>query len=197
MEILTPKEAEALLLIYKDFSTSYNAHSIAPKLGITPRGALKLLKNLQKQHLLIGKRMGKATFYKPNVEDAYAKKLIEVLLIKEASIRAKQWLAECEGVFKHVRIAIVFGSALKKPAHARDVDLMLIIDKERLKAVNNFVEEKNRVLLQPIHPIILTLPELLRNLQEKNPAAVLALKEGSVLHGGEQLIEVMKHVISF
>ncbi len=58
--MLSDKEKAILLLLFKDFSSSYNARSISGKVGMTPRGALKALKSLEKQDCVIPKRCGKA-----------------------------------------------------------------------------------------------------------------------------------------
>ena len=83
MASLTEKESEVLLKLFKDFSQDYNANSISKQVNITPRGALKMLKNMEKEKLIIGRKLGKAVFYKPNLTDIYTIKTIETLLIGE------------------------------------------------------------------------------------------------------------------
>ena len=197
MKTPTEKENETLLLIFKDLGTDYNANSISKKLNITPRGALKILNNLYSERILVRRKFGKALFYKLNFEDNYARKLIETLLIKESKEKASRWLSEFEGLFGVVQIALIFGSMVRNYDKPRDIDLLLVIEKGKYKEASKFIDEKNNILLKPVHPIIMTLSDLEKNLKNKNPAMMNAIREGYALNGQDKLIEVIKNVTSF
>src|SRR3989344_868461 len=143
MKRLTKKESEALLLLFKDFSTDYNANSLSKQLAITPRGALKILKNLKTQDLLVSKQMGKAVFYKINVKDDYALRLLSLLLMNEAQEKAARWTEEFKDLARITETSIVFGSILRNSAAAKDIDILLVFKKKRLRNVNAFIDEKN------------------------------------------------------
>ena|SRR3989338_4943264 len=197
MKTPTEKENEALLLIFKEFDSCYNANSISKKLGITPRGSLKVLDSLFSEKILVGRKLGKAVFYKVNFENNYAKKLIETLLIKESMEKASRWLSEFEGLFGVAQIVLVYGSSVKTYEQARDIDLIVVIEKSRYKEASKNIEKKNGILLKPVHPLLMTLSDLEKNLKTKNPAMMNALKEGYVLHGQEKMVGVVKNVTSF
>ena len=197
MKTQTEKENEILLLVFKDFNIDYNANSISKKLSITPRGALKMLNNLFSERILVRRKFGKAIFYKFNFEDNYARKLIETLLIKESKEKASRWLSEFEGLYEVVQIVLVYGSVVRTYEKARDIDVLLVMGKNKYKEVSKFIDEKNNVLLKPIHPLIMTLSDLQKNLKNKNPAMINAIREGYVLNGQDKLIEVIKNVTSF
>ncbi len=197
MKTPTEKENEALLLIFRDFSSDYNANSISKKLNITPRGALKILNNLYSEKTLIRRKLGKAMFYKVNFEDNYAKKFIETLLMKETREKASRWLSEFEGLFEFIQAGLIYGSAVRNYEKAKDIDLLIIIEKERYKEISKLIDEKNRILIKPIHPLIMFSSDLEKNLKNKNPAMINAIREGYILHGYDRLIDVIKHVTSF
>lgn len=197
MKTPTGNENEALLLIFKDFSNDYNANSISKKLNITPRGALKILNNLYSENILTRRKLGKAIFYKVNFEDNYAKKLIETLLMKESREKAPRWLSEFEGLFDMTQILLIYGSAIRAYEKARDIDLLIVIKKSKYKEASKFVDEKNNILLKPIHPLIMSLSDLEKNLKNKNPAMINAMREGYVLNGQDKIIGVIKNVTSF
>lgn len=197
MKNLTKKENEVLLILFKDFSQNYNANFISKIVGITPRGALKILKNLKKRKLLISKQFGKAVFYKINLEDYYTFRTIETLLIQEAREKVSRWLFEFEDLFKDIEIAIIFGSIVRIPKKARDIDLILIFSQKKLKQVKNFIERKNKILIKPIHPIMQTIGDIKNNLKKKTPAVLNALRHGYILHGYDKLIEAIKNITSF
>ena len=196
MASLTEKESEVLLKLFKDFSQDYNANSISKQVNITPRGALKMLKNMEKEKLIIGRKLGKAVFYKPNLTDIYATKIIETLLIRETRDKAARWFREFEDVFKYTEIVIVFGSTIKNTANANDIDILFVFKKKNYKEVSAFINEKNKVLLKKIHSIPQTMKDIRENLK-KNEAIKDAIRTGYVLHGFDKLVGVIKDVTSF
>jgi len=194
MTTLTEKESDALLLIFRDFTRIYNANSISRELGITPRGALKLLKRLQEERVLVSREYGHAAFYKANLEDAYAQKLIETLLIKESRDAAPRWIEEFKEVYPHAHIALIFGSVLRDDKKAKDIDLLLVFDKEEFKNVMKLLDKRKAILPKPIHDLTMTLSDLKTNLMKRNPAMVSAVKHGCILHGYGTFVEVIKQV---
>ena len=197
MKTPTNKESEALLLIFADFSSDYNANSISKKLNITPRGALKILNNLYSEKTLVRRKLGKAIFYKVNFEDNYAKKLIETLLIKESREKVPRWLSEFEELSKIAQVVLIYGSTVRNYEKARDIDLLLIIKKDKYREISKLIDEKNSILIKPVHPLIMTLSDLEKNLKNKNPAMINAIRDGYVLCGHDKMIEAVKNVTSF
>ena len=58
-----------MLIVLKIFKTpemEFNANSISKEAGLTPMGALKILKRLEKEDVLASKAAGKAVFYRFN-----------------------------------------------------------------------------------------------------------------------------------
>jgi|SRR3989344_2369263 len=197
MSTLTKSEIKVLLMLFKDFSSDYNANSLSKQCGITPRGTLTILKNLEKKNLLISKQLGKAVFYKLKLHDYYAFRTLETLLISEAREKASRWLWEFEDLFKSVEIVILFGSVIRKPKEANDVDLLLVFTQEKMSSVKKFIQGKNQILLKPIHPIMQSPDDIFNNMKKRDPVVLSALRYGYVLHGYDKLIEVMKNVTGF
>ncbi len=195
MASLTNKENEVLLKLFKDFSQDYNANSISKQVNITPRGALKMLKNMEKKKMIIGRKLGRAVFYKPNLNDLYTVKTIEMLLIGETREKAVRWLHEFEDVFKYTEIVIIFGSSIRNQAHANDLDVLFVFEKKNYKKVSVFINEKNKLLLKKIHSIPQTMEDIKENLK-KNEAIKDAVRTGYVLHGFDKLVGVIKDVTS-
>ncbi len=197
MATLTKKEAELLLLLFKDFTTNYNSNSISKKVNLTARGALKVLKSLDKKRLLTKKQYGKAVFYKVNTSDYYVFRVIETLLIQEAREKASRWLFDFEEIINEVEIVILFGSIIRTPRKAEDVDVLLAFKEEKLKKVNDLINQKNKILLKPIHPIFQTKSDFKENLKLSDPVVINAARKGYILHGYEDVIEVIRDVTSF
>lgn len=195
MVSLTKKEREALLILFKDFATFYNANRISKILSISHVGAQKIFKRLLKENLLESKKIGKSIIYKLKFDDDYVNKLIAFLLADEAN-NFKRWKEEFEALFKKGRIIMMYGSAIKDYEKARDIDIMLIIKKEDIKEVNNILKEKEKILPKHLHAIKLTHKDLLENLKKKNKAIIDIVKNAIIIYGQNKYVEIIKNVTS-
>jgi len=105
-----------------------------------------------------------------------------------------RWLYEFKDIYKSTEIVIIFGSAVRNYKEANDIDVLFVLDKKNYRKINSFIEQKNKILLKPIHAIMQTINDLQTNLKKRNPAIISAIRSGYVLHGYDKLIEVMKNV---
>ena len=85
MVAITQKEKQALLIIFKDFSSYYNANSISKILNISHVGAQKILKGFFDEDLVVKKQIGKSIVYKLNLSNNYVKQLLTFLLADDCS----------------------------------------------------------------------------------------------------------------
>lgn len=193
--MLSEKEKEILLLLFKDFSISYNARSISGKVGVTPRGALKALKNLEKRGFVIPKPFGKAIEYKFNFANALAKKSIELFLLEEAELKHRRWLAEF-GDIAEAYILVLFGSASRKEKDYNDIDLVVVVPQSKFRALRKAIDEKQGLMIKRIHVVWQSPNDLKSNLKKKDPVMLDAVRTGVVLKGQAELIEVVKNVTS-
>ena len=196
MKGLSDKEIEILLILVKDFSTDYNANNITKKIGITPAGAFKAMKNLEKKRLITGKKMGKAVFYKVNLNDYYTFRIIETLLIDESREKSSRWLNEFRDLFEHAEIVIIFGSIVKYPKKANDIDLLAVFRKENNNIINKIIDERRAISIKAIHLIKQTPKDLNRNLKNNDKVILSAIKNGYILCGYDKLLEAVKNVTS-
>lgn len=194
---ITPAESKVLLTLFRDFNTNYNANTLAKKIGITRAGALKICKQLKAQDLLKSQRFGAALFYKLNLEDPYAKNVIETLLMSEARSYAGRWLFEFKDLLSVVEIIIIFGSALRDYDKAKDIDLVLVFIPKNLKRVQEVLAFKNKILPKRIHPIIQSPQDLQKNLDARDEVLLNAMRFGQVLSGYKEIIEVVRNVTRF
>ena len=193
MTATTMLEKEIVLKIFKDFSIDYNPSTISKVLNKTRVGAFKALKELEKDTIIKGKDFGKARFYRIDLDNEYAMKNVETLLMEEAKSYQK-WKDELKELFNYVKIAVIFGSFVKNPKSADDIDLLLIYDKKNNTKVNNIIKEKNEMLIKKIHPIKQTIEDFNKNLKKKDKILINAVKEGIVLYGYEQYAGLIKNV---
>ncbi|MBS3147907.1 winged helix-turn-helix transcriptional regulator [Candidatus Woesearchaeota archaeon] len=190
MRPLTEKEKAIVLVLAKDFSTFYNARSLSKHVGMTPRGTLKALKSLEQLEIVTGKPIGKAIIYKLTFNE-HVKKLLPLFLFEEAQTKAQRWVKE----FEHFKAnaLILFGSALRGKGH-NDIDVMMLVNPKDYDVVNKQVEEKNEILVKPIHPVWQTRDDLEKNVRKPDKVILDILKTGVVLKGQEMIAEVLSNV---
>lgn len=213
MMSLTKKEREVLLVLFKEVTAFYNANSISKILKISHVGAQKIFKRLLQENLVISKTIGKAITYKLNFNEAYVCQLIAFLLADEAN-SFKRWKEEFKELFKKGIIVLLFGSAVKDYAHAKDIDLMIVMEnkiiepkpagkpkqteqvKELNKELNKILKKKEEILPKKLHVIKLTYQDLSDNLKNRNTAMIDIVKNGIILHGQDKYVEMLKDVTS-
>ena len=193
---MSNKENEILLLLIKDASKDYNSNNITKKIDITSAGAFKAMKNLRKRDLITSKRMGKAIFYKVNLNDYYTFRIIETLLINEAREKASRWLDEFIELYKYTDIVIIYGSIAKGLKNANDIDLLVISKKENNNTINKIIKGRRMISTRPIHAVKVTLENLNESLKRKDEVILNIIRSCYVLHGYDKLLEAIKNVTS-
>lgn len=193
MKDITAKEMNLVLAIFKSPEKAYNANSISKKIGVTPMGALKIMKRLEKQGILKSRAMGKAVFYKINFESQYARDYLVFLLKREgeqSSPYTKRWLNDIKKI-KNADIAILFGSVLEKKSKANDIDILLVTEQKNFKKLKKEVEDINKISEQKIHPIYQTMKDLKDNIKKEDKTILNAIK-GIIDKGYEEMVEVLE-----
>jgi len=188
---LTKKERETVLLLFKDFTRYYNANSMSKVLHISHVGAQKILKRLLRENMVVGKPIGKSITYKLNLNDAYAGQLVAFLLADEAN-GFKRWKEEFKELFGVARIVMLFGSAIKDYAHARDIDVMVVLENKDVKDVNAALKKKEGILPKKLHAIKLTPQDLSESIKKKDKPLVDIVKNAVILHGQDEYVEILK-----
>ena len=196
MVLLTPKERETVLVLFKEYATFYNAHTISKVLTISHAGAQKILKKLLCENLVVSKTIGKSIIYKLNFIDPYVSQLVAFLLADEAN-EFKRWKEEFKELFKWGRIILFFGSAITDYAHAHDIDVMIVLENKDVKEVMVLLKKKEEILPKKIHAIQLTRQDLLENLKKRDKAIIGIVKNAIILYGQDTYVGIVKHVASF
>ena len=192
---ISDKEKEALLILFKDFSSYYNANSLSKILGISRIGTMKLLKKFKENNILKDRKIGKSSVYKLNLEDDYVRNLVAFLLADEAN-NFKRWKDEFKDLFKGERIVLLYGSIMKNYEKAHDIDIMIVIEKGEYKEVAKVIVKRQKFLSKKIHLIELTKEDLLKNLQEKQKAMIDIVKNAAILYGQNKYVEIIQNVTS-
>ena len=190
MKEITPAEMKALLTLVKSPETMYNANNLAKVIGITPMGALKILKRLEQESILKSRKIGNAVIYRVNVEDAYARKYVSLFLLREgqqASPQVKRWISELKKI-KNAEIIILFGSVLEKP-NPNDIDVLLVTDQKKFSKLEQEIKEINNLNAKKIHPLYQAVGDIIQNVRKKDKPILNAIK-GVIVFGEEKFQEV-------
>ncbi|GEM_PF-2325819 len=187
----------ALLLILKDFTESYNSSTLAKKLGITSMGALKIMRSLEANGLVEGKTLGRATFYRFCHENEYAREFAKLLLRSDAESsppRVKRWVRELKKLEGTAELAVLFGSVLSSDNY-NDVDVLAVCRKNSADKAKQAAARIQSLSGKKIQIIWQTEADLSKNLKEKNPAVMAAMRQGVIAFGYGKYVGALSHAI--
>ena len=193
MKDITENEMNFILTILKNPEQELNSRNISKIINITPMGSLKIAKRLEKQGIISSKLIGRAIIYKLNLDKDYVKQYIKFLLQREAeysSAYTKRWIAELKKI-KKAEIIVLFGSVLKKSDEAKDIDILIVVEKGDLNNAEKEIEEINLLNKKKIHPIFQTKEDLKRNIKFLDKVILSSIK-GIIILGEENFIEAIR-----
>lgn len=194
---MIPKNtARVILYLLRNIDEfGYNINQIAKLNGISVGSAFKILKELEKDKLILKREISNASHYKLNFDNPETTKLCELLLLAEKrSLKsyAKMYADEII-TFKEAKLIIIFGSILKGKEF-NDVDILFITN--QTKQVSDFCLEISKVRAKPVVPLIMKREDLIKAMKQKKEAILGMIKEGTVLKGESIFVEVIKNVNS-
>ena len=173
----------------------YNINQIAKLNKISVGSAFKILKDLDKDKIIIKKAISNASHYKLNFDNQETIKLCELLLLADKrNLKGHAKIYADEVIkFKDAEMIIIFGSVLRGKEF-NDIDVLFLTN--QTKKVNNFCLEISKVRTKPVVPLIMKKEDLIKAMKNKKEAILGMLKEGVVLKGESIFVEVIKNVNS-
>ena len=194
---MIPKNtARVILFLLRNLDDfGYNINQIAKLNNISVGSAFKILKELEKDMLVIKNEISNASHYKLNFDNPETIKLCELLLLAEkrnlkgyAKVYADEIIK-----FKDAEMMVIFGSVLKAKEF-NDVDVLFITN--QTKKVNNFCLEISKIRTKPVVPLIMKMDDLIKAMKQNKDAILNLIKEGIVLKGESLFLEVINNVNS-
>ena len=173
----------------------YNINQISKLNNISVGSAFKIIKELEKDKIIIKKEISNASHYRLSFDNPETIKLCELLLLAERrSLKGHAKLYADEVIkFKEAEMIIIFGSVLRGKEF-NDVDVLFLTN--QTKKVNNFCLEISKVRTKPVVPLIMKQEDLIKAMKNKKEAILGMMKESVVLKGESIFIEVIKNVNS-
>lgn len=178
------KEQEIIKTLFKDFSTSYNSRNLSHVIKMSHPGAFKILKKLEKEDIVIAKKVGKAIIYSLNFDNPITQRKIEMALTIEAQ-NYKKWIEEFKELKNEAQFVILFGSTLINEKTARDIDLLVIAESINSSKIRKVIEERNKISNKKIHLILQSPEDFKKDIDANNKVTMEITKKGIVLFGQE------------
>lgn len=188
------KEQEIIKLLFKDFSADYNSRSISKIIKISHPGAYKILKKLEKREIVKPKKVGKAVVYSLNRENPITNKEIEMILLLESQ-NFKRWVEEFKDLKDKTKFLILFGSITKNAEQANDVDILIVIAKSKLGGIKKIIQKIQKYTNKKIHPLIQTIDNFKKDINEKNKVMFEIIKTGIAVYGQEDYIKTLNYIL--
>ncbi|HLC78233.1 MAG TPA: hypothetical protein VJH92_03855 [Candidatus Nanoarchaeia archaeon] len=190
------KSYEILKTLLKDISKKHTVTSISKERGISRVGSWKLLKELEKESLIIltpiSSEKTSVQEVSLNWDNPILEKALDILLIEDA-LKQNKWRYNFKELENQVDFLILFGSILHSPKEAKDIDILNLVSNEKsFVKINKIILNIQITQDKKIHAMNLTEKELKQELKNKNKAYIDALKKGVVLFGQENFIKFIK-----
>ena len=190
----TKIEIQIAKYMFKHYKDRYNARQLARILSINHAHTNKLCNLLADKQLLIKESIGNSAYFSFNYNDKLAVKFMEYILSLEEKDFPK-WLVVLLHSLKkfkpHIEMGLVFGSSIKNKDY-KDIDVLLIYEKNRAKDIGKVKEEirKSQLIEQPIRYIDITEKDILSNKEDKVFYSVLS--DNLIFHNSEKYVKVLR-----
>lgn len=194
MYSLTENEARVIDFLIRNFKERNSINGVGRKLKISPRGIYKLLKKLEKINAIKPEKIGNAIYYKVNLDDEIGIKLAEFVLVQNELNSYAKVQAEDLKPLKDITLScILFGSVLKKGREAKDIDILLVLEKKNFKKVYNNLKEIKELKPKKIHDVMQSKEDLVKNVRKNDEVILDIIKNGKILWGAEIIVEGIKN----
>ena len=183
---------QILKILIKEPFIDHTITSLSDSLGITRQGLWKTLNKLADDRLITMKKISdtktSVILIRLDFENLLTKKTISLLLTKE-SLDHDRWRNELKELEHYTDFIILFGSILKNPKEANDIDIIIVADKKEFKSIDDIKNKIQKTQIKEIHLIDMTKQEFKTELKNNNKAYIDAIKKGVILYGQEDYID--------
>lgn len=194
MKTLTENEAKIVNFITRNPTAWNSIRQVASKLKISAMGAQKILKRLEQSQIVKPETIGAGKYYKLNFNNKLTKKLTELVLSQsDLNTYAEMYAEDLKVLEPLAKACMLYGSILTKGEKARDVDIMVVLEKKNLEKVEKKVSELSKRRVKKIHLMMQTEKDLARNIKERNKAVLDLISNGAVLWGEYIILEVIEN----
>ncbi len=189
---MIPKNTRKIILYLLRNLELVNINQISKNLDISVGSAFKILKELEKNNILLSSNLGNAKFYQINLKNEETIKWCEILLLEEK--RNLKGYSKIYGDeiqrFEHAELIILFGSILNNKEH-NDIDVLFVTNKP--KEVTKFCLNLSKIRTKPLVPLILKKEDFVNEIRNKKDVILNIIKTGIILKGASIFLDVLKN----
>ena len=197
--MLTNNESAVLRFLMVSLE-QHSINEIAKECKLSPNGAYKILKKLEKLEIIKVENIANIKSYTLNFYNEITPTYLQLALVDvriklpKIKIRLEDFIS-----FKGVCDAVViFGSYLtsKEP---RDLDVLFVFTRDKFKDYKQGVEtiknniKQKKIIPYPIHDVILTPEDMATNIKTKNKVIQEIIRKGVVLWGQKTIAESVRN----
>lgn len=164
---LSDNEFSVINFLVRNFTEKLTIRNVAKRLGFSPAGVFNILKKLEKEGIVVGRKLGTGLFYSMNFESKLGRHLAEIVLI-----------------YSDVKPAFNIGQL----RHAKSA----VFDKKSLLLVTDSMTAAD-VSIPDVTVISRTEDEITELLGKKDQETLGLLKNGVVLFGEEKIVSIIKN----
>ena len=192
--MFTVNEKKVLKFLMTLFSYK-SINNISKECNLTPNGAYKILKKLEKLGIINYEEISKIKAYKINFNNDLTLSYLEIALTDERTNEAKikiriRDFQELKKIFKAV---IIIGSYITDKKNPDDIDIIFIFDKEKFKLFRKTLDKSIDIIPYRIHDILQTPEDIVNNLKKQDKIIITAIRNGVILWGYDFIARSVKN----
>lgn len=193
MLALTRNEARMVDFLLRNFAERYSINQLAKELNLSPQGAFKIAKKLERARILKPEPIGNAIYYRPNLDEEVGRKTAElVLAYKDLNPYARVQAKDLEQLRPYALSAVLFGSVLTKAEKAGDIDVLLVLEEGQLNKAHKVLMEIQSIKPKRIGELVQSREDLVRNIKKRDTPLLSVIRTGQVLWGSEVIVEAIR-----
>ena len=193
---LTENRSKVLNFLIRNFSKKNSIRMVAKEVGLSPMGTQKILKEFEVEGMVEKEKIGTGIFYSVNLNNEVGFKLAELILLQnKLNSYAKIYAKDLEQLKKYISACVLFGSVLIKGEKAKDIDVLVIIDKKNFERVEEEKRRLEKISVKPIHFIYQTQKDFNGNVKKRDEPILDMIKKGAVLWGQDFILKGIKNGI--
>jgi Bacterial regulatory protein, arsR family./Nucleotidyltransferase domain. len=188
-DILGQKSKIKILRYLVNYKKEMGVRELAKEIGLVPANASVALKELEKEGILLKKKIGRSLIFSLNAGNFLAAALVVPLFEKEHKIKRELFKIISSRVKFPYETIVLFGSVAKKSERAdSDIDLAVIIgDKDRVTEVEERILSINPEISEKfgnsIAPIVFKKKDFIKKIKGGDVLASNIARDGEVVSG--------------
>ncbi len=194
MSLITYNETKILTYLFRHYHEKLSINELAKNVGVTPKGAYKILKKFEIDSLVVKEKIANAQIYSLDFANEKTEHLLKYILTSAKTPNSYVTVLEqdLQALKEVVKGVIVFGSVLEKGFKAHDIDILVVIEKQKLSSLKTKIKEFEATSPKKTHLVIQTIDDIQRNLHKQDPVVVEILQKGYIMHGHSLFYSVIK-----